>query len=95
LREPNITGITVNLTALESFSNILSNSQSTTSGVDDPAAFLEVTKSFLVQNALGLFVKRAVESEDIKLAQELLKIFYAASTDRFGGFGWKFGVIVV
>jgi hypothetical protein len=73
LGEPDITTVSTEVTALESLGDILLHDDGTTGGVDEPGARLHLGNQFLVEQTLGLLVKRAVDGHDITLRHQLLE----------------------
>jgi hypothetical protein len=70
---PNVTCIARELTALESFSDGFLVTDGSTSGVDQPCAFLEVLQQLCIYEASSPLVQWAVYSDDIALRNKFLK----------------------
>lgn len=73
LWEPDITTVSAKVSRLECLGDILLDNDSAASGVDEPRTFLHLGDELLVEQAASLFVKWAVDCDDITLSEHLLE----------------------
>lgn len=81
LGEPDVTAVSAQVTALDGLGNILLDHDGTTSGVDEPCALLHLGDQFLVEEALGLLVQRAVDGNHITLSEHFLETVNATAAN--------------
>lgn len=67
-----ITGVPVDVAALEGNLDGISIADGTTGGVNDPSTLLDVFEGVGVDQVTGTFVERAVDGDDITLRKEFL-----------------------
>lgn len=87
--------ITAQVTALESLRHVLLDYDGATGGVDQPAALLHLADELFVEEALGLLVERAVDGDNIALAEHLLEGIDAPASNLLLDLGLQCLVIVV
>lgn len=81
LGEPDITTIAGKVAALEGVSDILLDDDGTTGSVDEVRTLLHLADELLVEETLGLLVKRAVDGDNITLGQQLLQALNSAAAN--------------
>lgn len=95
LNIPDITSVTTQLTGLQGLCNVFGYTDSSTSGVDEDSTLLHLADKSLVDEALGLLVQWAVDSDHITLCNHVLEGLYPADTDLLCGVLWKSVVVEV
>lgn len=95
LREPNVTTVSAQVTALDGFGDIFLDDDGTTSGVDEPRALLHLGDQLLVEETFGLLVKRAVDGDDITLGEHFLESVNTTAANLLLNLGAQGLVVVV
>ena len=95
LHIPHITSVAAELSAGKGSSNSVLVADGTTSGVDEPCTLLEVLEQLGVDQSTGTLVKRAVDSDNIALRDELLEVLDAARLHSLGSGSGERSVVVV
>jgi len=81
--------------AIEFRIRTFTDADGTTSGVDEPSTLLHLGNEFLVEEALGLLVKRAIDGDNIGLSKHLLERLNSSAADFLRGLFRKGLVIKV
>lgn len=95
LGEPDVTTVATEVAGLESLSDIFLDNDSATGGVNEPSTGLHLSDEVLVEETTGLLVQGAVDSDDVALAEHLLKGIDAAAADLLLDLGGQWLVVVV
>ena len=81
LREPDIAHVASNLSGLESLNNVLGDTDSSSSGVDEPGTILHVGNELLVEEALGGGVQRTVDGDNVTEREHLLERLHSSTAN--------------
>ena len=92
---PHITGVTPELTRLQSVNNCVLVDNLSTGGVDQVTALLEVLEHLGVEEVIGTRVKRGVDGDNVTLLDELGWVLDVASVKLLLKLGWKLLVVRV
>ncbi|KAH3671631.1 hypothetical protein OGAPHI_000336 [Ogataea philodendri] len=95
LREPDVSTVASELARLDCGCNVLSNTDGTSGGVDQPGALLEVLEQVCVDQALGSSVQWTVDRDNVGLRNKLLQVLDSSGTNLFFGFLRQRLVVVV
>ena len=90
LWEPNISGITGEMTTLESCRNSITITDLPTGGVDDVCAFLHGLNHFSIEEVPSLGMEWAIDGDDITVRHHLCRTFVVHKSELIlqEGQGW-------
>ena len=95
LREPDISTVSAEVARLEGLSDIFLDHNGTTGSVHEPRARLHLSNELLVEETLGAFVERAVDSNNVTLGNHVGKVLDTAAANFLLGLGAQSLVVVV